>query len=143
MAVGSNVATLLVSIGSDISSLEKGLSKAQRQIQDAGRSMKRVGRNKTAALTLPLVGAGVAALKSAAEFETLQQSMNILNGSIEEGARNFERLKKFSAKTPFQLNDLASAQNMLQGLGLSADNAFNSLSMIGDISDKPKPCNIF
>lgn len=134
MAVGSNVATLLVSIGSDISSLEKGLSKAQRQIQDAGRSMKRVGRNMTAALTLPLVGAGVAALKSAAEFETLQQSMNILNGSIEEGARNFERLKKFSAKTPFQLNDLASAQNMLQGFGLSADNAFNSLSMIGDIS---------
>ena len=134
MAVGSNVATLLVSIGSDISSLEKGLSKAQRQIQDAGRSMKRVGRNMTAALTLPLVGAGVAALKSAAEFESLQQSMNILNGSIEEGARNFERLKKFSAKTPFQLNDLASAQNMLQGFGLSADNAFNSLSMIGDIS---------
>jgi len=57
-----------------------------------------------------------------------------LNGSVEEGTRNFNRLKQASARTPFQLNDLAQAQNMLQGFGLAADEAFESLMMIGDIA---------
>lgn len=129
-----SIASLNVKIGADIKRLERGLSKAQRKIQDAGRSMQRVGRNLTMAVTAPLAGIGGMALKTAGEFELLRQSMDILNGSVEEGARNFERLKEFSAGTPFQLRDLAEAQNMLQGFGLSADEAFDSMSMIGDIA---------
>lgn len=128
------IAKLLVSIGSDISDLESGISKAQRKLQDAGRSMQRVGSQMTMAITAPMAAAGTAALRSAAKFESLQQSMNTLNGSVEEGTRNFERLKEFSATTPFQLEDLAEAQNMLQGFGLAADEAFDSMSMIGDIA---------
>lgn len=130
----SVIAELQVSIGADIKRLERGLSKAQRRIQDAGRSMQRVGRSLTMAVTAPLAGVGGMALKTAADFESLQQSMNILNGSVEEGTRNFERLQEFSATTPFQLNELAQAQNMLQGFGQSADDAFESMQMIGDIA---------
>jgi tape measure domain-containing protein len=88
----------------------------------------------TTVISAPLVGAGVLAVKTAADFQTLRQSMDILNQSAAEGARNFERLVEFSARTPFQLQDLARAQNMLQGFGLAADEAFDSLSMIGDIA---------
>lgn len=130
----ATIAELMVEVGADIKRLERGLGKAQRQIQDVGRSMERVGSRLTATLTAPLAAVGGIALKSSADFEKLRQSMNILNGSVEEGARNFERLKRFSAETPFQLNDLAKAQNMLQGFGMSADDAFQSLSMIGDIA---------
>ncbi|MDR9419461.1 tape measure protein [Gracilimonas sp.] len=93
-----------------------------------------MGTSLTTALTAPLGGLAAISLKQAANFESLRVAMDNLNGSVEEGGRNFERLKEFSAMTPFQLQDLAKAQNMLQGFGLSADDAFNSLSMIGDIS---------
>lgn len=108
--------------------------KVTREFARMGPQMQTVGRSMSMWLTAPLVGAGVLAVKTAADYETLRQSMDILNGSAEEGARNFERLKDFSARTPFQLQDLASAQNMLQGFGQSADDAFESIKMIGDIS---------
>jgi tape measure domain-containing protein len=125
---------LNVKIGGDISELEKALSQAVSKIKNAGKQVTSVGKTLTASITAPLTAIGVASLKTAADFETLQQSMNSLNGSVEEGTRNFRRLKEFSAGTPFQLQDLAKAQNMLQGFGLSADDAFDSLSMIGDIA---------
>lgn len=106
----------------------------EQKFQKVGQRMRRIGAGMTAAITAPLVGVGGMAVKTAADFESLRQSMDILNGSVEEGARNFERLKEFSAETPFQLKNLAEAQNMLQGFGLSADEAFESLSQIGDIA---------
>lgn len=106
----------------------------EQKFQKVGQRMRRIGAGMSAAITAPLVGVGGMALKTAADFESLRQSMDILNGSVEEGARNFERLKEFSAGTPFQLQDLAEAQNMLQGFSLSADEAFESMSMIGDIA---------
>nr|BDD43946.1 hypothetical protein 10 [bacterium] len=127
----------------------KGFYSAIKQVKVAGaqvakdlkgkfnnmaQGMGQVGRTMSMGLTAPLVGAGALALKTSANFETLRQSMDILNGSVEEGAFNFERLQKFSAKTPFQLNDLAKAQNTLQGFGMEADDAFNSIKQIGDIA---------
>lgn len=106
----------------------------QKSFSQLGQRMKSIGTQMTAAITLPLIGAGTLAVKTAADYEKLRTSMNILNGSVEEGARNFERLKKFSAETPFQLQDLAKAQNMLQGFGLAADQSFESIKMIGDIA---------
>ena len=105
-----------------------------RSFQRMGRNMRQVGKGMTAGITLPLVGAGAMAVKTAADYERLRTSMDALNGSVEEGARNFQRLQRFSARTPFQLQDLAQAQNMLQGFGMAADDAFDSLSMIGDIA---------
>lgn len=121
-------------IGANIKNFTKGLDKAQKRFRRFGRDMKRTGADLTQNITVPLGVIGGIAIKTAADFESLRQSMDILNGSAEEGARNFERLKRFSAETPFQLKDLADAQNMLQGFSLSADEAFQSMSMIGDIA---------
>ena len=114
--------------------LDKMQKSGERAARRIGQTLRSVGTGMTAALTAPLAGAGALAVKTAADYESLRQSMDILNQSAEEGARNFERLKEFSAETPFQLRDLAEAQNMLQGFGLSADEAFQSMKMIGDIS---------
>lgn len=132
MAGSDRRVTFLIS--ANIKNFTKGLDKAQKKFRRFGRDLKRTGRDLTQNVTAPLGILGGLAVKTAADFESLQQSMNILNGSVEEGARNFERLKRFSAETPFQLKDLAEAQNMLQGFSLTADQAFESMSMIGDIA---------
>ena len=96
--------------------------------------MTKTGRMLTTRLSLPLAAVGTLAIKQAANFEKLQTTLNTLTGSAEDGAKAFERLVQFSAKTPFQLGDLVQVNNTLMGFGLTANQAFNSLSMLGDIA---------
>ena len=63
--------------------------------------MTKTGRMLTTRLSLPLAAVGTLAIKQAANFEKLQTTLNTLTGSAEDGAKAFERLVQFSAKTPF------------------------------------------
>ena len=96
--------------------------------------MTSVGKSLSTRITLPLALAGGAAVKSAANFEKLQTQLKVLTGSAAAGSKAFERLVKFSAKTPFQLDELVKANNTLLGFGVSADDAFKHLQNIGDIA---------
>lgn len=112
----------------------KNLDITQNKIKSFGNQMTKTGRMLSTRLSAPLVLAGGVALKQAANFERLQTTLNTLTGSAEEGAAAFERLVQFSAKTPFQLDELVKVNNTLMGFGLNANEAFDSLSMLGDIS---------
>ena len=83
---------------------------------------------------MPIGLAGAAAVKAASDFERLKTSLGVLTGGAEQGAKAFERLVKFSAKTPFQLKDLAAVNNQLIGFGMTTNDAFNSLKLLGDVS---------
>ena len=125
---------LHVDIIGDSSSLNKSLGRAEGRLKKFSTSLNRTGRALTTRLTLPLAAVGTMAVKQAANFEKLQTTLNVLTGSAEEGARAFERLVQFSAKTPFQLADLTKVNNTLMGFGLTTDEAFDSLSMLGDVA---------
>lgn len=112
----------------------KAIIDNEEKIKKFSASTKKLGRTLTTRLTLPLAGVGVQALRTTAKFGKLQTSLNVLTGSVEEGTKAFERLKEFSAETPFQLEDLARANNTLIGFGLSSDAAYESLRQIGDIA---------
>jgi len=96
--------------------------------------MERLGSNLTQALTLPILGAGGAAVASAVEFEQLEARLRVLTGSAEAGAAVFERIKKFAASTPFEVTDLVKATSQLIAFGFSADEALDSLQYLGDIA---------
>ncbi len=115
-------------------SFNKGLKTAEGRLKAFGSKMTSVGKSLSTRITLPLALAGGAAVKSAAEFQKLQTQLKVLTGSADAGSKAFERLVKFSAKTPFQLNELVKANNTLMGFGLSADEAFDSLGNLGDIA---------
>ena len=95
---------LEVIINGDAKGLNQSLSSAQSKL-------KAFGRRLSTRLTLPIGLAGAAAVKSASDFEKLKTSLNVLTGGAEQGSKAFERLVKFSAKTPFQLGDLAAVNN--------------------------------
>jgi tape measure domain-containing protein len=96
--------------------------------------MQRLGSNLTQTLTLPILGAGGAAVSSAIQFEQLEARLRVLTGSAEEGAAVFERIKTFAAQTPFEVGDLVEASSQLMAFGFSADEALNSLQYLGDIA---------
>ena len=125
---------LKVILAGDASGLNRSLSTAQQKLTAFGKSAQNVGRNLTLKLTAPILLAGGQAVKAASDFERLQTSLSVLTGGAAQGAKAFERLVKFSAQTPFQLADLAAVNNQLIGFGLSADDAFNSLKLLGDVS---------
>ena len=112
----------------------KDLDISQNKIKSFGNQMTKTGRMLSTRLSAPLVLLGGVAIKQAANFERLQTTLNTLTGSAEEGAAAFEKLVQFSAKTPFQLDELVKVNNTLMGFGLNANEAFDSLSMLGDIS---------
>lgn len=125
---------LRVNIIGDSSKLNQALGKAEGRLKSFGKSLNTMGKSLTTRFTLPIVAAGGIAVKQAANFERLRTTLNTLTGSADAGAAAFERLVKFSAKTPFQLDELVKVNNTLMGFGLNADEAFQSLSMLGDIA---------
>jgi len=121
-------------ISANAKQLETTLNSTQKRLKSFSRGARRIGFNLQRNITIPLGIIAGTALKTAADFETLRLSMETLNGSAEEGVRVFEQLREFAAGTPFRLQDLAQAQNTLQGFGLTADEAFESLQQLGDVS---------
>ena len=125
---------LNVVLGLRVENFQKNLRSAQRQMERFGRDMQRLGSNLTQTLTLPILGAGGAAVSSAIQFEQLEARLRVLTGSAEEGAAVFERIKTFAAQTPFEVGDLVEASSQLMAFGFSADEALNSLQYLGDIA---------
>ena len=130
MALGD----LKIRIGIDATGIEKGLRNAQKKLSKSASRFAAIGSNISIGISAPLGLLGAQAITTAAEFETLETGLSVLTGSAEKGAAAFQRLKEFSAATPFQLNDLVSANNTMMGFGLSADDAFDSLNQLGDIA---------
>ena len=125
---------LLFTIGVDMTAFNAAIDKAVADAKRIGSKMQDAGKKLTVGLTAPLTALGTVAVSNTIKFEKLGKSLDVLAGSAEEGARAFERIKQFSAATPFQLGDLVQVNNTLMGFGQNVDEAFNSLQMLADIS---------
>jgi tape measure domain-containing protein len=130
MALGD----LKIRIGIDATGIEKGLRNAQKKLSKSASRFAAIGSNISIGISAPLGLLGQQAISTAAEFETLEMSLSVLAGSAEKGKEAFERLKQFSASTPFQLQELVAANNQMMGFGMSADQAFDSLGRLGDVA---------
>ena len=125
---------LEVILKGDAKHLNTSLGKASRNLKNFGDRATNLGKNLTLKLSAPLALVGGKALSSAMNFQKLQTQLDVLTGSAEAGAVAFQKLVKFSAGTPFQLDDLVRANNTLMGFGVSAEDAFRHLQSIGDIA---------
>ena len=125
---------LEVILKGDAKHLNSSLGRASRSLKSFGSQVTDVGKNLSLKLSAPLALVGTKALSSAMNFQKLQTQLDVLTGSAEAGADAFARLVKFSAGTPFQLDELVKANNTLMGFGVSAEDAFQHLQSIGDIA---------
>ena len=129
---------LQIQIGANIDSLIKELNKSKKELSKfnndvdkfadklkrSGEKIKNVGASMAKYITLPLVGLGALAVKTAGDFEKLQTSLNTAFQGNEKAAKSaFNQITKFAAETPFQVEQVASAFIKLKNMGLDPSEA--------------------
>ena len=114
----------------DSKGFKSGLSKMQ--------SIAKTGF-KTVATSVGVVSTAMAGLigfgvKYNSEIEQLQTSFEVMTGSAEKAKDIIAELQKIGAETPFEVKDLAKATNLLMSFGFGAEDAIDSMLMLGDIA---------
>ena len=99
----STLGELVVKIGADTRNLNKSLGRVQSNLRGMTRNFQALGQNITRNVTLPLAAFGAAAVKSAADLETLETSFISLTGGAEQAAKMVAQLNDFTARRPFSL----------------------------------------
>ena len=125
---------LIVKIGADTADFNKQLGRMQRQMRSMTSNFETMGRSMTRSLTLPILGIGAAAVKSAADLESLEVSFISLTGSAEGAAAMMKNLNEFAAQTPFQVESIANAARQLIASGTEISEVNNQLQFLGDIA---------
>jgi tape measure domain-containing protein len=87
----------------------------------------------SATLAMKKLADGImSSLKFAAEIEQKQVAFKTLLGNASEASRLFKDITDFSAKTPFQLDNLTTASQRLLAFGTESENVIEKLENLGN-----------
>ena len=114
----------------DKKGFESGLNKMQSIAKTGFKAVATSVGVVSTAMT-GLIGFGV---KYNAEIEQLQTSFEVMTGSADKAKDIIAELQKIGAETPFEVKDLAKATNLLMSFGFGAEDAIDSMLMLGDIA---------
>lgn len=130
----ASLGDLVVRITGDNSDFDKTVNATEKRFTDLAKTLSNVGKKLTTFVTLPIVGIGLAAVKSAADMEMQQAAFETMLGSAKAAQRMLTDLKDLAARTPFQLGDLANAGKTLLQFGVEADEVLPTIRRIGDVA---------
>ena len=123
----STVAELMIKLGMDDGGLDKGMSSSGSKLKSWGESLRSVGTKLTAGVTLPLVGAGAAAIKWASDADEAANKVDVVFGD------SAAAVKDWAASTSGSL--LLSTADANEAAG-TFGNLFTSMGMgQGDAAD--------
>jgi len=123
---------LNVSLGLLTQEFKRGLKSATRDLNSFARKTQSIGRTLTASLSIPLAGAGIAALKSAADFERLQNQLTSVVGNADLARQQITRLKAIAESPGLGFEQAVSAAARLQAVGLNAGQAEEAIKEFGN-----------
>lgn len=104
-----------------------------RQLRAVGTGLSNIGRDVTP-MGLAVGAIGVAAVKSAADLETLQMQFAVLLKDQGKATRLVSDLREFGAKTPLTMEQIGPAAKQLLAFGYAQDQIINRLQMMGDLA---------
>lgn len=113
---------------------EKGFNSGVNRLGTIAKGGLSVLGGAVAGVAAAMGVAVTAGVKYNASIETYQTSFEVMTGSAEKAADVIERLKKVGSETPFELPELADTTQLLMNYGFTADEAMDSMMMLGDIS---------
>lgn len=119
------VERLYVELIGDSTALLGDFQAASRAAQRMGQQMQDVGKTLSAAITLPLAGVGVAAIKMASDAEEAANKFDVVMGDAADATR--ARLEELTETIPLTRSEMekmaAGIQDMLVPMGLARDEA--------------------
>lgn len=96
-------------------------TKAGKNITKTGKNIQKVGSSLTKTATVPIVGMGVAAVKTAADFESgMSKVQSICGANSEDMGKLTEKAKEMGAKTKFSASESADAFSYMAMAGWDA-----------------------
>lgn len=110
------------------------MKQAQASFKSSVNNMKSLGKKMSTYLTLPILGAGAAAYKAAADYEQLEIAFTTMLGSATKAKKLLKDLDALAIKTPFKITEVQESAKQLVAYGISADKVVETTKMIGDIS---------
>jgi tape measure domain-containing protein len=136
----ANGAKMMLKLGIDVSDLSRELGKVETAMSRFGSKMQSIGSTMTQSLTLPIIGIGTASLKAFADIEKLQNGLTAIMGSSEAAATELEKLRKVAENPGLALPEVVKASSALQSVGMSADQARETITQFGNaVARSPKP----
>lgn len=125
---------MIVRIVGENKEFDSAISKSEKNLENFGKTASKIGGNLTKFITLPLVGIGVAAVKSASDMESAQIAFETLLGSGEKAKVLLGQLKQFASTTPFEFQDIAQGAKTLLSFGVAAESILPITKQLGDIA---------
>ena len=122
----------LQKFGNDVSDQIDAQKKKWDGLSSVGDSLLGMGAGLTAALTVPLVGFGAAAVGAADKLQIARTAFITMLGSAEAADAMLKDLQAFAASTPFEFPDLVEAAQRMKALGFQSDQIIPTLRTVGD-----------
>ncbi|MGJ5817035.1 tape measure protein [Paludibaculum fermentans] len=110
----------------------KGVETKFANFDKLGDRLTGLGTKLSAAISLPLIGAGALAVKSAMDMESLEMALRGVAGSAEETQAQMKRLIEVSKLPGLGLEEAIRASVNLQSAGLSAQQAERYIKAFGN-----------
>lgn len=122
--------------------MQSEIDKANKSLASQGKHFENLGRkgsdfaNAFKAILTGYAGKTFleATIGGVSQFEQYQASFSVLLGDMEKGRAKLEEIQKMASVTPFELEDLAKASQMLLGYGITAEELLPTLTKLGDLS---------
>jgi tape measure domain-containing protein len=122
----------LVRIGKAFDGAARQAQLASRAFKATGDSLQRVGRNLTAAVTLPIALLGFTSIQAAADMERMEISLASLMGSATDAKTEMAKLLEVAKLPGLGIAEAVDASIKFQSAGLAADTARESILALGN-----------
>jgi hypothetical protein len=140
--MANSLGELLVKIGIDASSLKTGLNAAIKDLTKMGNQaekgfgpiMDKIGAGLKIVGTAAATGFGaalIAGVKANSSMEQYRATLETVMGDSQKAAEKLDWVKKYAAKTPFEIPELVESTVKLQAMGLEAE---KMLPIAGDMA---------
>ncbi|HWJ88510.1 MAG TPA: phage tail tape measure protein [Pelagibacterium sp.] len=115
------VGAVRVILGLDSAAFTKGMSDAQRHLQNAGKQMQAIGRQMSVRVTAPIVGFGALTLRAAGNFEAAMNQVSAVSGATgDEMQALSDQARQLGATTQYTAAQAGDAMGFLAMAGMEA-----------------------
>jgi TP901 family phage tail tape measure protein len=126
---------LLVKIGADIRDFDKAMKRMTRDTETIAKKLTGTGKALTTAVTVPVLGIGAAAVKTASDFDGAMSKVQAISGATAEEFSQLRQLAQdLGATTKFSASEAAEGMQYMAMAGWDTQQIMSALPGVLDLA---------